>query len=679
MKFSPRKPYFITPLAVAGFLTGSPFLHGAIFLWDGSDSNDWTTAANWSGNAVPSGTDIRINIGASGATNIDWDHRLIYSAAQGEMSFGGSGVRGLFIGNGSSTVGNMEITGGIFNSVGTDADGMSNGGGTAKLVINGGEYRKTVGDNTSGTFFLNFGSGTSVLDIKSGIFAVNRLDLQGDNTVSSATTGVINLDGGILSVGRILKTNSTSTHNINLNGGTIQSRINNVTWADLTNVTWTLNGNSTFDINHTVNLAEALSGSGSINKIGTGNFTLSGANSYSGVTDVSGTGALILAHNSALGATGAGNGTSVQSGSRIILNDGITITGEALTIAGDGAAGSFGALRVGANSTATWDGPITTSGSAARIGSQFGGNLIVNGNINASGGTLTIRTEGSDTSDNFDTTVVTLGGTYTGNQLNIFQGVVKLGASERISNSTVIQLGTGNSDTLRQRFDLNGFNETVDRISVSGTAASSTHEITNSSVTASTLTISPTINTTYSGIVTGNLSIRKEGTFSQSYSGINTYTGDTIVNGGTLSVTTMGELNGGGSTLVASGATFNLQGAYLINIGADGVNNSISGNGTLNLAGTLNLNLTAAALTSGNSWQIVDAGGSVNWTGLKVTSSSGDFERNAGLWTLFKDGNEWHFSEGSGILELIAVPEPSQTILLLTGLAGCAIRRRRTV
>jgi fibronectin-binding autotransporter adhesin len=678
MKISPRKSHTFPLLLTAGLLCGSNYVKAAAFLWDGSDGNDWANPANWNGNAVPSGPDIRINIGAGAAATIDWDHRLIYSAAQGEMTFGGSAVRGLFIANGPATVGNMEITGGVFNSVGADADGMSNVGGNGTLVINGGEYRKTVADNGSGTFILNFGEGTSLLDINAGLFAVSRLELQNNNSPTADTTGVIRLDGGVLSVGKILKTNSISTHNIYLNGGTIQSRTNTI-WTDLTNVTWTLQSNSTFEINHTVDLAEAIAGTGGINKTGTGNFTLSGENSFTGLTFVSGSGALVLANNNALGAAGAGNNTTVATGARVVLNDGITITGEAITIAGDGAAGSFGALRAAANSTAVWNGSITTSGGSARIGAQLGGNLIVRGNIDATAGNLTIRTEGTDTSVNFDSTIVTLEGTYTGNQLNIVQGVVKLAASERISNSAVIQLGSTSSTIIRQRFDLNGFNETVNRVTVSSTAASSTHEITNSAAQLSTLTINPTANTEFSGVVTGNLSVKKEGSFSQSYTGISTYTGDTIVNGGTFNVTTTGALNGGGSTLVASGATFDLAGSYQFNIGANGESNSISGLGTLNLAGILNLNLTSAALASGNAWQIVDAGGSVNWNGMTLTSTSGDFERNNGIWTL-TDGaaNEWIFSETTGVLELSAVPEPTQITLLLAGIAGCAFRRRRT-
>lgn len=680
MSILPQKAISPTHLAFAALITGSLVAPAADFNWNGTVSSDWADPANWTSTpgTTPSGTDLRINVGNS--THPTAPNRLIYSAAQGTTDIGSSSARGLFLGNGSGTVGVMEITGGVLNSVSNLSEGMSNGGGNSTLIINGGEYRKLTATGVNGVFSLNYGAGTSRLDIRSGTFATTLLNFQEtDPGTTIPTSGTIQLDGGTLSVGNFGKTNTTSgsIHNVYLNGGTISSRTN-ASWGDLANVTWTLQSRSIFEIGHTVNLLENLGGTGGFEKTGTGSLNLNSAagNTYTGLTTVT-AGALVVSRNDSLGASGAGNGTEVATGARLVLNNGVTVSGESLTIAGDGAGGSFGALRASTDSTAIWDGNITV-GSAGRIGTQYRGHLIVKGNIDASTVPLIIRTEGGAANADFDTTMVTLEGTYTGPQLTIFQGVVKLGASERISNSTFIQLGTTASTDLRQRLDLNGFNETVDRVTVSGSAASNTHEITNSAATQSTLTLSPSINTSYTGIVTGNLSITKNGVQSMSYSGINTYTGSTNVNAGTFNVTTEGAYNGGGSTLVASGATFGMAGTYLFNIGADGVNNSISGAGTMNLTGIFNINLAAAALADENSWQLVNGTGSKNWTGLRVTSTAGDFTRDAGLWTLAEGNNRWTFSEATGVLDLVVIPEPSQAMLILVGLAGCGLRRRRT-
>lgn len=675
----PSKIVSIAPLSCVGFIAGTLFVQAAEFTWNGSTSNDWATPANWQGGNVPSGTDIRINVGNSAVSTIDWDHRLIYSAAQGTTEVGGTGIRGLFIGNGSGTTGNMEITGGIINNIGNSSDGMSNGGGSATLVISGGEYNKTGGDDGRGTFSLNYGAGTALLRIESGSFNVTRLNFL-ESSGELDATGTIQLDGGVLSVGRFLKPgNSTiSNHNVYLNGGTVASRLS-ATWADLANVTWTLQSKSTFDIGHAVIFAEALGGVSGFEKTGTGNFTLSGANTYTGVTTVSGTGALVLANNDALGASGAGNHTEVNSGARVVLNNGVTITGEALTISGDGGSGSLGALRAATNATATWDGAITTAGSEARIGAQNNGHLIVRGDIDASARNLIIRTEGNLTTptETFDNTVVTLEGTYTGSQLVLFHGVVKLGASDRIQDTTVVNMGTSASTNIKQRLDLNGYSETIAGLIVSGSAASDTHEVTNSAATLSTLTLDSSDHREFSGIVTGNLAITKEGSNTVTFSGINTYSGTTSVNAGTFNVTTAGALNGGGSITVASGATFDLLGTYLFNIGENGVNNSITGAGSVNLIGILNFNLNLAALADENSWHLVDTSGSTTWNGVQVTSTAGDFTQSGDIWTLENGDSTWTFDQNTGVLSLGYIPEPSHSLLLLTGLAGCAMRRRR--
>lgn len=692
MKF-PRRNLFklsAASLAYAGFMVGVVIVQGAEHTWNGSVDNNWATSANWSTNGVPytdpAEINVRINVGASGTTtgNITWEKRLIYSSAQGTTQVGGAStaVRGLFIGNGTNSVGNMEITGGTLISSTMASDGMSNGAGSnSTLVIDGGTYRKTSDDNATGTFSLNYGVGTSLLHIKSGFFEVSRLNFLETTSTTAASVGTLQLDGGTLSVGTFLKSGTSvgGSHAFNLNGGILSSRIA-TTWGDLADVTWTLGSKSTFEINHNVTLAEPLGGTGGFEKTGTGNFTLTGTNNYTGVTTVSGTGALVVSNQTALGSSGAGNDTVVNSGARLVLANGITVTGETVTIAGGGggSTGDLGALRAGSNASATWNGAVITSGSGARIGAQFGGHLTINGDINATAGNAIIRTEGgaSTTGAQFDNTAVTLGGTYTGSQLIIFQGVLKLGASDRIQDTALVNMGTSASTDIRQRFDLNGFDETIAGLTVSGEAPSATHEVTNTAAAPSTLTLSSAANREFSGIVTGNLAITKEGSSILTFSGVNTYTGNTSVNNGTFSVSTAGALNGGGSTTIGSGATFSLLGTFLFDIGANGVNNSISGAGTANLTGTFHIDLTDATRVTGNSWQLVNTSGSTNWNGLQITSTSGAFTEVADVWTLDDGNGIWTFRESTGVLSFV-IPEPGHTAMLLLALAGFSARRRR--
>jgi fibronectin-binding autotransporter adhesin len=670
-RLSCSHPLFAVSVASTALLSLSQFSQAADFTWNGSVSNDWSDGGNWDGGSIPSGNELRVNIGVSGKP-ITWEKRAIFSSGELILS-GGSNYRGLFLGNG--VAGNMEISGGTITNNATGGDGMSNGGGTSKLLISGGTY------NSDQSFYLTFGPGNSVLQITSGLFNVKTLNLQSSagGDVTAAHGGTLQLDGGTLRIEKIERSAAASIHNINLNGGTIASR-SGATWADLTNTTWTIQSKSTFDIGHSVTLQEALGGAGGFDKIGAGTFTLSGDSTYTGVTTITGmNSAITVAHNNALGAGGTGNHTVVGNTARLNLGDGVAVSNESLTITGAGGDGSFGALRAARDSTATWNGSITTTGSEARIGAYLGGNLIVNGDINANDRNLIIRTEGGATTpeNQFANTSVTLGGTYTGTSLTLYQGLLKLGASDRISDSTHLILGTTVTNDLRQHFDLNGYDETLAGISVSSNAASDTHVVTNSSTTLSTLTLNSTTSRTYSGLVTGNLAITKTGSNTVTFSGVNTYTGDTSVKQGTFTVSTAGALNGGGSTMVTSGATFTLLGAYLFNIGENGVSNQISGAGTVNLTGTLNIDLSLAARGEGNAWQLVNTTGSTNWNGVRITSGDQDFVANAGTWTLDQNGETWSFNQTTGILTLVAIPEPSQTALLVSGLASLVLLRRR--
>ncbi|WP_425619265.1 PA14 domain-containing protein [Anatilimnocola sp. NA78] len=118
----------------------------------------------------------------------------------------------------------------------------------------------------------------------------------------------------------------------------------------------------------------------SIVKSGTGTVTLAAANSYDGATTIQ-QGTLIAAHNSALGLT-AGS-TVVESGGTLGFANNVTITGEAITANGLGAAGRAGAIA-NISDTNSYTGVITAAVSSAGVigvGSTSG-TLTTNGTIN---------------------------------------------------------------------------------------------------------------------------------------------------------------------------------------------------------------------------------------------------------------------------------------------------------
>lgn len=140
--------------------------------------------------------------------------------------------------------------------------------------------------------------------------------------------------------------------------------------------------------------------------------------------------------------------------------------------------------------------------------------------------------------------------------------------------------------------------------------------------------------------------------------GTMSYLGNTVVNGGVLSLTS------------TSAMTF-----Y---IGANGINNGLTGNGTgeLYMNGVFVFDLTSAGTTIGNSWNIVNLSqftAQAFLTSFDVTSFS---EISSGLWERNLSGNTYQFSEATGLLTV--VPEPSTLgMLAVASLALGIVRRRR--
>jgi autotransporter-associated beta strand protein len=89
--------------------------------------------------------------------------------------------------------------------------------------------------------------------------------------------------------------------------------------------------NSSFGVKD-YTISGVLSGATTVTKNGSSRLTLTGTNTYSGITNVN-AGILNIQNNSALGTTA--NGTVVASGARLQLENNITVTGESLTLNGD--------------------------------------------------------------------------------------------------------------------------------------------------------------------------------------------------------------------------------------------------------------------------------------------------------------------------------------------------------
>lgn len=394
-------------------------------------------------------------------------------------------------------------------------------------------------------------------------------------------------------------------------------------------------------------------GTGAVSLIKTGDGTqvLGGDNTYTGETVIK-AGTLRIASATALGDT---TGTTT-------LDNGATLDLNGQTIAeqfGSGYNALDGTLINSSSTPAAITGDIKT-------GSTFdvdGSGDIALDRVLAHGYYPILVKKGSGT--------LTLSGTeFNAVGIRVQGGTVilaKTGASGRaigyhsyVDDGATIQLGgtssyqiLGNMNlTVRSGgvFDLNGkdqdFNGGGGKLNLNGTGISDGGALINSqAATTSTLTfgtggivlqsdssIGGAGDISTNGPVSGDFALRKVGAGTVTLTGDNTYTGDTIVDEGTLVLADGGSLN------------------FLI--GAAGVNNLISGAGSVDLAGDFNFDLTGANTTLGNEWLLVDAIGATYQSTFSVV---GFTDAGNDRWTLDIDVDTlYQFDEATGLLSVAA-------------------------
>jgi fibronectin-binding autotransporter adhesin len=371
----------------------------------------------------------------SGAT---LDLNGITLAGAEQLTLTGTGVGG----NGALI--NNTGTGATFSGTIALGNATDSIGGTGDIILTG-----IISGTGTITNLTKVGTGTLTLSgtntyngnttVSAGTLKLNNTAALGNTAAGNGTTvssgAVLDLNGITLAGAELLSLTGTG---ISSNGALINSSGSAATFSG--NITL---GNVTNSIGGTGNitLSGAISAAGTataLTKVGANTLTLSGTNSYTGVTTVS-SGTLRLGSTTALGATTAGNGTTVTSGAVLDLN-GITLSGaEALTLSGTGLT-STGAL-VNNSTAATYSGNITLGAVAPSIGGT--GNITLSGKI-IDGSTTSLTKVGANTL--FLTNANTYsGGTTIGN-----------GTVEARSNGA---LGTGNiTVSSGAQLNLNGAN-----------------------------------------------------------------------------------------------------------------------------------------------------------------------------------------------------------------------------
>ncbi len=337
-----------------------------------------------------------------------------------------------------------------------------------------------------------------------------------------------------------------------------------------------------------VGYTQSVSADGLI-KTGLGTMVLTNDNTYQGITDVQ-QGVLNIQNNMALGQNGGtfgstNNGTVVESGAALQLQNNIQIANETITLNGSGVGSTGAMLNVSGSNT---DNGFVYLGSNSRIDSNAGSSLtlantasglsgnIMNGtspgeNLTVGGGG-TVVVNGAISSnvgnigrDGTGTLILAGPDSYTG-ATTVTAGVLEVTGNSSLSGSGAI-VSSGASLEFAQNATGGNVNEDTVAATISGTGVSNNGAIDSISGTnsyggnitlaaaaridaesGSVLTMTGTVTgsgqnltvggsgaTNFVGIIgTGTGTVTKDGTGTATYSNAMTYTGNTTVSNGVL-------------------------------------------------------------------------------------------------------------------------------------------------
>ncbi|EAA7949504.1 fibronectin-binding autotransporter adhesin ShdA [Salmonella enterica] len=510
----------------------------------------------------------------------DWDGSKLTKQGDGT----------LILSNTGNDYGDTEIVGGILAA--KDAASLGTGdvmiAENAKLALSQG----TLDNNVTGEGQI----------VKSGS---DELIVTGDNNYSGGTT----ISGGTL----------TADHADSLGTGTIaNSGVLQVGEGELENT---------------------LSGSGSLVKTGTGELTLSGDNSYSGTTTITG-GTLTADHADSLGTgtiansgvlqvgegelenTLSGSGSLVKTGTGELTlsgdntySGGTTITGGTLTAdhadsLGSGDIDNSGVLQVGEGEL---ENTLSGSGSLVKTGT---GELTLSGDNTYSGGTTI--TGGTLTADHADS----LG---TGAIAN--SGVLQVGEGE-LENTlsgtgSLVKTGTG-------ELTLSGDNSYSGGTTISDGTLTADHADSLGSGDIDNSGVLQVGEGELENTLFGSGSLVKTGTGELTLSGDNTYSGGTTIDDGTLIAANVNAL---GSGNIDNSGTLKLEAEGEFNLAnvttQSGATTELAKGTTLNVDSltqqadsTLNIDLSKANGESAITADSVTLGGTLNVTGIGSVTDS---------------------------------------------------------
>ncbi|AKJ64202.1 beta strand repeat-containing protein [Kiritimatiella glycovorans] len=583
--------------------------------------------------------------------------------ADGTITFG-TGYRGgalRYTGTGETTDRRIKFAGLGGATLAQDGTGHLEFTGDT-VNANDWEYRMLLTGSTAGTaeFSGVIGQGTTTSNsvLKQG---TGTWTLSGNNTYLGGTevqAGTLKLDrsGGTLA----------DSGSVTVSGGTLEV-VQSDTVGDVTLSSGSITGAGTLTANSvtanngsgTTTISAELGGSGSFTKSGAGQVSVTTtSDSFSGDIDLQG-GTIEVQADNALG-TGTltmADGTTLDA----LDNTEFDVTND-IDINGDV---NFG---VGVTRMLTLDGDVDLGSSDRVISYRSGGNgnftLFFNGEISGSGRMILDSFAGNDYVHLSNTGNSMAGVTLVDGAL-LLEGGMAENETTLGSGTFIVQSGTLAAQG-HQTAQI--YNDVLLQGDVKIVSANGDVEIYGDvDLDGGTRTISMFSNAgeeEINGVISnGGLTLAKDGSApggrTMSLGGVNTYTGDTVI--------------GADTTLLLTddaALSFDIDGA--------GVNNDLSGDGSLSLAGDFIFDLTGASTTSGTVWQIIDAGllGDTTHEGSFSVVNFNDVNDD-GLWNRSANGTVYQYDESGGTLTVI--PEPAAIGLMLASGAIFLLRRRLVI
>ena len=540
----------------------------------------------------------------------------------------------LRIGSYLSIAENITNNGSVSFDLGTYSGSMSGSGYLEKSETG---TLTLSGTNTySGGTTVNAGTLVGTTDSLQGNISNDgtvRFDQSTDGTYSSVMSGSGSLEkagSGTLTLGGM----NTYSGGTTVIAGTLAGTTDNLQMA-ITN-----NGNVRFDQSTYGIYSGAMSGSGSLEKAGTGTVELTYALDYSGSTTVNG-GTLRMINSASGDGINPNANYTVNSGGTLEFNktggsnpgtinlsgDGTfksTGTGELVqTSAGSTVALGSGALfhvesgiyRFGANGLGSWSSNLSDLQIDSGATFDGAGTPTVVDSLNGAG---TLKTGGGITfgADNGD-------GTFSGNIENSSYGsaksLTKAGTGTQILNGTTTHTGTttvnGGTLSLGSGYNHNGGGAFV--VNAAGTLEGTTDNLQGATITNDgNVRLNQSTDGTYSDAMSGTGSMEKSGTGTVTLSGTNTYSGGTILNAGALI----------GTTDSLQGAITN-DGTIRFDQSSNGTySGAMSGSGSLEKSGTGTLTLSGTTTHTGTT---TVNGGTLSLGSDHTHSGGGAFVVNA--------------------------------------------------